>query len=76
LSAWNRTEQTVTTVRYVVDAREPWGATWNEVSNALDAAIGEYRRLKGDGLLPSDDSIRVHAKDDSIVITFVKPESA
>jgi len=77
VATWSRSEKTVTTVMYSVPAPEPWGAVWNEVAQAINAAIAEYKK-KFPGAtahyVPSDDSIRIHAEDEAIVISFVKEE--
>ena len=72
---WTRSEKTVTTVMYRVPTREPWGAVWTEVAQALNAAIAEYNeRFPAAAAhdIPSDDSIRIHAEDEEIVISFEK----
>lgn len=77
---WTREERTVTTIEYKVPAPEPWGACWDDVQQALNAVIQEYRQrystpstnpLSPPYREPSSDSIRVHVTDDTIVFSFV-----
>lgn len=77
MTDWTRRERTVRTAEYVVPIREPWGADWNQLLQAIHAAT---REAQGKGLIPagrepSDDFIRVHAQDDAIVIAFTVEES-
>lgn len=74
MSNITRREVTVTTVEYRVPAREPWGATYTEMQLAIGEAVNEYnKRFAGIPSYhgrPSDDSIRVHVDDDTIVVSF------
>ncbi len=76
--SYTRGERIVTTVGFRVPASEPWGATYTEVLRAINEAVAEYGSLFA-GIptyhgTPSDDSIRVHAEDDAIVVSFVKKD--
>ena len=68
MADWTRAEVTRTEVHYEVPTREPWGACWNQVLQALEAARLEYFRTYSKP--PADDAIRVHVTDDSILIVF------
>jgi hypothetical protein len=72
MSDWGRTERVTTEVIYTVQARPPWGACWNQVQQALSAAIREYGIISPKGGEPSDDAIRIHPLDDRIEIIFQK----
>jgi hypothetical protein len=72
VTGWTRREKTVTTIEYAVPADEPRGACWNQVQQALNAAVREHSPWKNP--VPADDAIRVHARDDEIVISFEKGE--
>jgi hypothetical protein len=72
VSTWSRTERSRDTVEYSVPTG-PWGACWNQVQQAIDAAIAEIGRSMDKGATPSDDAIRVHARDDEIVVSFERP---
>ncbi len=72
MATWSRTEKTVTTVEWHIPADQPWGACWNEVYNVILMALEEYKTMKHSTNRPSDDSIRVHAQDDVIVVSYVK----
>jgi len=70
MATWGRSEKVTRTVRYHIPANGPWGAPWNQVAGALNAAVREYtvsHRAEGE---PPDDAIRLHAHDDEIVIEF------
>lgn len=71
MATWTRQERTVSYVEYTVPAG-PLGACWNQVVQALNAALDEIRRLEGHDSLwgPSDDRISIHPMDDEIVIRF------
>lgn len=72
MATWSRRERTIRYVEWVVPADLAWGACWNQVSNALDKALDEYRRhnhLTARDLVP-DDAIRVFPGDEEIVIRF------
>lgn len=74
MADWFKRE--IVTIRYewVVPVREGSGGTdWNQVQQALDAAIGEWRRRHHPGFpstIPSDDVIQVTPRDNEIVIWF------
>lgn len=68
MTDWTRTEKTRTEVQYEVPAREPWGACWSQVQQAIDAARMEYPGK------PADDAIRVHVTGDSILVAFEKKQ--
>lgn len=72
MSTWSRTERTRDTIDYRVPTG-PWGACWNQVQQAINAAIAEIGRSMDKGATPSDDAIRVHARDDEIVVSFERP---
>jgi hypothetical protein len=74
MADWNKTERTVTTTVYTVAADEPWGANWNQVQQALNAAVRDYNQYRGWVLdrEPPDNAISVHAVDDVIVISWEK----
>lgn len=75
MSTWSRMERTHETVEYSVPTGA-WGACWNQVQQAIDAAVVEIvRSMDKKGAVPSDDAIRVHARDDEIVITFERPHA-
>lgn len=74
MTDWSRSERTVKTVEYTVPASEPWGACWNQVQQALDAACREYNERYKRDREPSDDAIRAHVTDDAIVFQFTAPE--
>lgn len=71
MATWSRAEKTTRTVEYTVPANEPWGATWNQVQQALSAAVTEWETRHEHKM--HDDSVRVHTRDDEIVITFEVP---
>lgn len=73
MADFERRERTVTTVEYVIPAG-PLGACWNQVQQAIDAAIREWRREEGVGLqrIPPDNVIRVFAHADEIIVSFEK----
>lgn len=70
MADWGRGGRVTHTVEYTIPAREPWGACWNQVQQAVDAAIAEYCRVHGLNGEPADDAVRVHVTDDSVVISF------
>lgn len=72
MATWSRRERVTRRIEFPVPADEPWGACWNQVFGAVNAAIAELRasgRL-GEMEEPSDDAIRVLAGDDEIVIYY------
>ncbi|MCX5138346.1 hypothetical protein [Streptomyces sp. NBC_00338] len=74
------TSRTITSIRreWIVPAAEPWGATGAEIGKAWSAAEAAYREhynLPADRAL-SDDALRFHVTDDTIVITFTTEEPA
>lgn len=71
MATWSRAERTAVTVEYSVPAPQPWGACWDQIEQALSAAVGEAAMVLD--RRPSADTIRVHARDDEIVISFEKP---
>lgn len=75
MATWSRTERTRETVEYSVPTG-PWGACWNQVQQAIDAAKGEVSRGMDRSGTVSDDAIRVHARDDEIVISFDRPHGS
>lgn len=72
MTDWTRAERTRVTVEYEVPAKEPWGACWNQVQQALDVAREEYFHDYKRG--PADDAIRVHVTDNAILIVFEKKD--
>lgn len=76
---WVKSERTITTVEYTVPALEPYGANWNQVQQALDAAIRDLSVAKyGENIplrIPADNEIQVHVVDDAIVISYEKPKT-
>ena len=69
MADWSRRERTIRVVEYVVPAAEPWGACWNQVQQALNAAISHLRPVgTGPDWEPSDDAIRIHVGDGEIVL--------
>jgi hypothetical protein len=74
MADWTRAERTRVTVEYEVPAKEPWGACWNQVQQALDVAREEYFHNYEHG--PADDAISVHVTDDAIKVIFEKKNGA
>lgn len=72
MSSWTRIEKQSIKVEYHIPTNEPWGAAWNEVQQALMAAVTNWKLVNESALGPFDDAIRVHAGDDEIVISFDK----
>lgn len=64
----------VTTERWEwsVPADGPWGACWTEVYKAVSAATQQLRELGllSEGREPSDNAIRIHCRDDEVVVSF------
>lgn len=60
--------KTTKTVEYTVPANPPWGAAWNQVQQALSLAVAEWEAAHEHEIY--DDSVRVHVRDDEIVISF------
>jgi hypothetical protein len=73
MATWWRSERTVLHVEYSVPAGE-LGACWNQVAQALNAAIDELRGDRPADWEPTDDAIRVVGGDDEIVIRFEAPK--
>jgi hypothetical protein len=73
---YSREEKVRRTIEYRVPAEMPYGACWNQVVQAINAAIRELREAGAlvDGEEPSDDRIWIQPNDDSIVIVFEAPE--
>lgn len=78
MATYSRRERVTRYVEWTVPADLAWGACWNQVSNALDAALDEYRRHHGldEHATPADNEIRFFPGDEEIVIRFeVKEQS-
>lgn len=74
VSTWSRGKKTTRTVEYTVPASEPLGANWNQVEQALNAALREWELAYRSGNPePPDDAVRFHVRDDEIVISFEVP---
>jgi hypothetical protein len=74
MAMWWRSERTVQIVEYSVPAA-PLGACWNQVAQALNAAVFELRGER-DSWDPPDDAIRVLPGDEELIIRFEKPKEA
>lgn len=72
MAVYSRRERVTRHVEWTVPADLAWGACWNQVSNALDAALDDYRRLHQlpADATPADDAIRFFLGDEEIVIRF------
>jgi hypothetical protein len=71
VATWERRERTVHVTEYVVPADEPWGACWNQLQQAINAAIADLRPFRlpiDEHWEPADDAIRVHVGDGEIVL--------
>lgn len=76
MADFSRSEKVTRTVEYTVPASEPWGANWNQVQQALNAAVREWELTHRSGNPePPDNAVRVHVRDDEIVISFEMPAS-
>lgn len=78
MSDYERRERAVTTVEYVIPADPKWGACWNQVQQAINAAVYEFRGVgpSEPWVDPADNVIRVFANGDEIIVSFEKEADA
>jgi hypothetical protein len=78
VATWSRSEHNTRHVEYRVPAEQPWGACWAQVSQAITAAMANYRELHSlpFNAPPADDWVRVFPGDGEIVIRFEVEESS
>jgi hypothetical protein len=72
MADWYRSKQTVITIQYHIPVDEAWGANWNQVQVALNAAVREWHEIHPEypGKEPPDSAIRFRVNDDEIIIGF------
>jgi hypothetical protein len=72
MATYERREVHTVTVEFRVPAQRPYGACWPEVLKAVDAAIRDLRDagVIAEDAVPPDDQIRIHARDEEIVVTY------
>jgi hypothetical protein len=78
MADWFKRSKAVTTHEWVIPATEPWGACWNQVQQALDAARenwitmhpAEARIAAQDDrcITVPDDAVRVKVSDNEIIV--------
>ena len=72
VAEWARTERVVEYVEYLVPTG-PLGGAWNQLPQAINAAVAELRGERAPDWEPYDDAIRVFPLDDAVVLRFEKP---
>lgn len=72
MATYERREVTARRVEFHVPTREPWGACWSDVQQAVYVAMTEMRKegLLPETAVPADDAIRIHGTDESIVVVY------
>lgn len=70
MATWTTRERIFRTKEWIVPAAEPWGATHDQVMQAINLARSEVIR-SGERVDISDAEVRVHARDDEIIIVIV-----
>lgn len=72
MATYERRERVTRHVEFVVPATRPYGACWNEVEKAIDAATREWRRDRGAGAeaIPPDNEISVMPSDEDLIVYF------
>lgn len=80
MAEWFTRNKRVVTYEWVIPAAEPWGACWNQVQQALDAARQSWidrhptqvRIAAQDDrcVTVPDDAVRVRVSDEEIVVFY------
>jgi hypothetical protein len=81
VATWTTRERVFRTKEWVVPAAEPWGATHDQLLQCISLARSEVaaRRRQDEGLQPDsetevrmyDDDVRIHVRDDEVVVAVV-----
>jgi hypothetical protein len=71
MATYTRQVLQIERVEFHVPAPEPWGATWVEVSKAINAATVELRQreLLAEDATPAESQINVKPWDDEIIVS-------
>jgi hypothetical protein len=74
--SWQYDEYSERWGEVTISAHEPRGADWSQLQQGLNYALKMYREKHriSDATIIADDAIRIHPRDDAIVIRFRLPE--
>lgn len=72
MSTVSRREVTTVRTEFVVPASYPYGADWNQVQQAINAASRELieQGRVDEGLEPADDLIRILPTGDTVIVYY------
>jgi hypothetical protein len=72
MADWFTRTKTTRTREWVVPAQEPYGACWNQVQQALDAALHAWLEKHPGTAFAAvpDNAVRVKVTDDEVIICF------